>query len=235
MHKISVIIPTLNEANYINNLLHDLKNQSVRPFEIIVVDGKSSDSTQQLVKKSSNVILLTTKPNPAKQRTLGGDKATGELLIFLDADVRINKHFLLKIEKQFRTKNFSIGCPYYLPYHSTLAITAVYLFFNCMFFLFQKFSPSGAGSCIVVTKTAYQKSNGFNSSLTYDDIEFIRRVSRKNRFAMLPAIVNVSDRRFRTEGFFLTSLRYFILSFFFMTNYFGLANHIPYKFNHYKH
>lgn len=234
MPKISVIIPTLNEADFIENLLYDLSKQLRRPDEIIVVDGKSTDATRKIINTDKNVTLLTTAPNPARQRTIGGEKAKNELLIFLDADVRMKKDFLKRVEEFYKKKQFSIACPYYLPHKSNMLIICVYYFFNSMFFLWQKISPSGAGSCIIVTKNTFQKINGFDPQFRYDDIAFIRKASKAGYFCMLPFSIHVSDRRFRKDGVLRTTLKYFLLSFFFMTNQFKSANAIPYRFNHYK-
>ena len=47
---VSVIIPTLNEQDYISDILQDLYHQTRQPDKIIVVDGHSSDNTQALIK-----------------------------------------------------------------------------------------------------------------------------------------------------------------------------------------
>ena len=47
----SIIIPTLNEQNYIGNLLNDLTLQTYKDFEVIIVDGKSKDDTKKIVDK----------------------------------------------------------------------------------------------------------------------------------------------------------------------------------------
>ena len=44
--KLSVIIPTLNEENYIGYLLDCLVNQTLKDFEVIIVDGNSQDGTR---------------------------------------------------------------------------------------------------------------------------------------------------------------------------------------------
>lgn len=233
MYSISVVIPCLNEEKHIRFLLSDLKNQSIKPLEILVIDGGSTDSTVQLVRTFSDVTLLKTKKNVGHQRNVGGENAKGNLIVFLDADVRLTKHFLSRIVSSLKKTTIDIGCPYYFPYKSTIPITMVYTFFNSLFFMFQKISPSGAGSCIVVTKKLFLSIGGFDSTLTYDDIAFIRKGGRKGRFGMIPTIIKVSDRRFRKQGVIKTTLLYILLSLFFLTGQFKLANIIPYKFDSY--
>ena len=71
----SVIIPTLNEELYIPNLLTDLTHQKVFNFEVIVVDGKSSDKTKLIVGLFKNKLPLTflesSKSNVSLQRNMG--------------------------------------------------------------------------------------------------------------------------------------------------------------------
>ena len=55
---ISVIIPTLNGAGYIDGLITRLNSQTVRPDEIVVVDSQSDDNTVELCRKHSNVRII---------------------------------------------------------------------------------------------------------------------------------------------------------------------------------
>lgn len=251
MPNISIIIPTLNEEMYVGAVLKALSEQTVQAKEIIIVDGGSSDATQKIVKRWKNVSLYISEKSPAYQRTLGGQKAKGQMLVFLDADVFPEKDFLEKIVSEYNKKPFAIACPYYIgtnrdikihnalsfvnvwEYLRTICIKIVYLFFDLLFFLFQNVIPSGAGSCIIVDKTVFTTENGFNTQFTYDDIEFIRRVAKKRTFRMLPLFLKVSDRRFRKYGVLRMSIQYIFLSLFFIFNRFEIANYIPYRFGAY--
>lgn len=233
MHKVSVIIPTLNEENHIPNLLTDLKKQTYSPFEILLIDAESTDKTVKISKKYDGVSVYITKPNPAAQRTFGGNKAKGTILFFLDADVRLKSDFIEKVLKEYDNKKFALACPFYVPYKSTLLITGIYLFFDSIFYLTQKFLPSGAGSCIIATKKIFKETGGFDHSLRFDDIAFIRKAAWNNPFTYLILPVYVSDRRFKKDGVIDTFLLYLLLSIFFISNQFKLANSINYRFNHY--
>ncbi len=232
MNKISIIIPTLNEEKYLGNLLNDLKKQNCPPFEIIVVDGYSEDRTEKIAKKN-NVKFYKAKKSPAEQRTFGGKRSQGNYLVFLDADVRVEKNFLENVFKIITKSGLEIACPFYFPYKSVLLIDLIYVFFNAIFFILQNLLPSGAGSCIVVNKKLFSKVNGFDSSLTYDDIAFIRSASKLGSFQILPFKVFVSDRRFKKYGILKTFLQYILLSVFFILGKFKSANLINYKFGGY--
>ncbi|MBP6993617.1 glycosyltransferase [Candidatus Woesebacteria bacterium] len=101
----SIIIPTLNEAKYIENLLQDLKQQDSSDFEIIHVDGKSEDDTCEIVKSFSSKLTITTiysdRRNLSYQRNIGAEHAKGKYLIFIDADTRLSQlSFLSKLSTE---------------------------------------------------------------------------------------------------------------------------------------
>lgn len=232
--KISVVIPTLHEEDHIGELLEMLAKQTVKPFEVLVVDGGSTDKTQKIVQKNKTAKLLVTKKGVGHQRHFGALKTTGDVIVFLDADAKPHKDFLKHIHYHFTTRNLDIACPLYLPHQSTTLISIIYMIFNLMFILFQSIAPSGAGSGFAVRKTIYDEVGGINKALTYDDIEFIRRAAKKRNFRMLPTFLHVSDRRFKKYGITNTAVFYLFLSFFFLFGLFKLANKIEYEFANYK-
>lgn len=228
--KASIIIPTLNEEGHIKNLLTNLKEQD-QGFEIIIVDGGSKDKTIKLIKKFPNVKLLKFKNQVALQRHKGAASASGKILIFLDADVKLPADFLQKSLKDFKKRKLKIACPYYFPTPFSPLIFSIYAFFNLVFFLFQKIAPSGAGSCIFVDKIFYMESGGFNQNYKFEDIEFIRRAAKISKFGMLKSYIFVSDRRFRNKGILRMLLTYLLLSFLFLIGAFKIANRISYSYD----
>lgn len=96
-YTISVIIPARNEEHNIGKLLKSLISQSYPIHEIIVVDDNSSDNTSQVVKSFQNVKLISLRKEP-DNGWLGKPWAcwngylhsSGEILIFIDADVELD-------------------------------------------------------------------------------------------------------------------------------------------------
>ena len=84
--KISIIIPTYNSEKTINECLLSLNKQTYPPHEIIVVDGKSTDSTIEIVKKLEGIKLIIKRSTVGKARNIGADVAIGEILFFCDSD-----------------------------------------------------------------------------------------------------------------------------------------------------
>jgi glycosyltransferase involved in cell wall biosynthesis len=231
--KISVIIPTLNEEKHIGNILSDLSGQTITPDQVIVVDGKSEDRTWDIVSSYEFVTSISSQRGVGHQRRIGAEFAKGDLLVFLDADTRIDKDFLEQVAGYFYSRHCDIACPRYRPITDKFSIKVIYGMFNTLFYLFQGISPSGAGMCIAVTKEHYQDSGGIDPRLTYEDIEFIRRSARKGAFSLLPVEIYVSDRRFQKHGVIQMTAKYSLLSVFFFLGMFRAANRIDYEFGHY--
>ena len=231
--KLSIIVPALNEENYIGSLISDLAAQAEEADEITIVDGQSKDGTVSVVEKFPNVNLLIGSPPVASQRNLGGRKANNPVLVFLDADVRLPKTFLEDVLEEFERRQLDIACPLYMPYRSAFAINAVHVFFNATFVAFQQVLPSGAGHCIIVKREVFRRSQGFDPSLKFDDIELIRRLSKGHRFGIIYKRLFVSDRRYKEHGTLRMFLRYLLMSLLFATGRFRWANYVDYEFgNH---
>lgn len=84
--KISVIIPTYNSEKTVEECLLSLNKQTYPPHEIIVVDGKSTDSTIEIVKRFEGVKSIIKRSTVGKARNIGADVATGEILFFFESD-----------------------------------------------------------------------------------------------------------------------------------------------------
>lgn len=96
---LSVIIPCLNEEDYVDGVLGDLtRQQDFDDFEIIVVDSNSDDDTVAVAQTFSEELPVHTvqlqERGAARARNAGAEAAKGEYLLFLDADVRIPREFL---------------------------------------------------------------------------------------------------------------------------------------------
>src|SRR3989344_1367122 len=102
--KVTVIIPTYNEEDVIGDCLESLSKQTYHDFEIIVVDDGSTDKTIEVLQKfqipnSKFQILRQKHGGPGAARNLGAGRASGEVLVFVDADMTFDKNFLKNLVK----------------------------------------------------------------------------------------------------------------------------------------
>lgn len=92
--KISVIIPTRNRYNYIPDLVSDLKNQTVKNLEIIVVDQSTNKQVLADVHQINDDGI-----GPCRSRNIGARNASGDILVFLDDDARVSSNFIKELTK----------------------------------------------------------------------------------------------------------------------------------------
>jgi glycosyltransferase involved in cell wall biosynthesis len=230
---VSVVVPTLNEEAHVGHLLSDLECQTRKPEEIIVVDAGSCDATVDVAEGYDGVRLLHGERPVAKGRNLGGLSATGDVLVFLDADVRLTATFLERFLEEFLHRRLEIACPLYASHDTTSAVAAFHTVFNLVTRAFQGFLPSGAGICVAVRSDLFRRSRGFDPRLKFDDIELIRRLSREGCFGIVGEQVFVSDRRYREHGVLRMILEYSLLALIFALGKFEWANRLDYEFgNH---
>lgn len=86
---VSVVIPTLQEENYLPNLLTSIKHQSYTPIEVVVADGSPVESylrTEEICQSFGARIVHRPDLNLPASRNEGAKQARGEILVFSDAD-----------------------------------------------------------------------------------------------------------------------------------------------------
>ncbi|MDP9454772.1 MAG: hypothetical protein CYG60_24950 [Actinobacteria bacterium] len=229
--RLSVVIPALNEQAHLGGLLSDLAAQTRPADEVFVVDAGSRDGTVSVAGKFPFVTLLEGRPPVAEGRNLGGFASSGEVVVFLDADVRLKGGFLEDLLREFEGRGLDVACPRYVPQDgSTPTIRALHAFFNALFLVSQYALPSGAGHCIVVRGEVFRGSRGFDPGLKFDDIELVRRLSRGRAFGIVGDTVYVSDRRYRKYGVARTFSQHLLMGVFFALGRFDWANRFDYEF-----
>lgn len=99
--KVSIIIPTYNEENNIEACLVSLWKQSHKDFEVIVVDDGSTDNTLSEIRNSKFEICILRQAHKGAgaARNLGAKVATGEILVFVDADMTFEANFIQELIK----------------------------------------------------------------------------------------------------------------------------------------
>jgi glycosyltransferase involved in cell wall biosynthesis len=198
---ISVIIPTLREEERIGVLLRALTAQEYSgTFEIVVVDGNSEDGTQDVVRGCANATLVVAERGTSHQRNAGAQQASGELLIFMDADCVPSPDFLGKVARSYERWPFAVACPWFVA-RETATIRAVYFVFNLLFWLGQGWLRTGSGVCIATPRRVFQQVGSFDETLHLaEDIHYIRRAARCGWHRHLLVPLQTSGRRFQQKG-----------------------------------
>lgn len=204
----SIIIPTLNEENYLPLLLKDLTKQSFVDFEVIVVDADSIDQTtkraRSFIKRLPLTILNSNQAHVSVQRNLGATKAKSDWLIFMDADVRLPAYFLEGIKYQIikNTHAHMFSC-LIAPDDQRNTTAAIIKAANTVLLLYNRINkPMALGSMIIIQKQVFKKIT-FNERIKInEDLELIRdAIAAGYSFVLANEPLYVASlRRMRKEG-----------------------------------
>jgi len=100
--KFSVIVCAHNEARYLGPCLHSLLAQSRQPDEILVINNASTDDTAVVAKRVPGVrVIDEPRKGLVMARETGRREATGDILVYVDADCRAPLGWLGRIERHF--------------------------------------------------------------------------------------------------------------------------------------
>jgi rSAM/selenodomain-associated transferase 2 len=195
--KISVIIPTLNEAENLSVLIpHILKNSTEDQLvEIIISDGGSKDNTESLFNKTSKTLFLSGKRGRACQMNKGAEKATGEILYFLHADsfppANFDSQIINAVEQGEEAGCFRLKFDYN---HHFLRLSQWFTQWNFPIF-------RGGDQSLFITKALFTQMDGFNENyVIYEDNELTSRLYKQASFTVLSDYVLTSARKYRKIG-----------------------------------
>lgn len=207
--RFSVVIPTLNEEKFLPSLLTSLVNQTKKPFEVIVVDGKSKDKTvavaESFKKKLSLRIVVCERASLPMQRNRGVAAARGDWLVFVDADSVLLPYFFARVAA-FVSQNHVALCTTWCrpdsetPTDAILALLGNMTIEGSSIFKRPFFSP---GPLTVVSRLAWEAVGGYDETIRWgEDIDLSRRaVERGFSCGVLRETLYVwSLRRFRQQG-----------------------------------
>lgn len=101
---VSIIIPTRNSSQFLNECLSSIKKQAYKNIEIIVVDNDSTDNTKDLSKKYTHKIY-NYGPERSAQRNYGAKQAKGDFLLFVDSDMQLSPNVIEDCVTKIKTDN----------------------------------------------------------------------------------------------------------------------------------
>ncbi len=197
---VSIIIPTLNEAALIEQVL--LTAIKAAPeAEIIVVDGGSKDGTAGIARKHARVISAHGRVGAA--RNAGARVAKNDLLLFLDADTYLTEHYLFKVMQAFSNPNVVGAGGKIMPEHLDVIERAMFEVFNLMIAAsFAIGKPNLAGTCVMYRKSAFWEVGGFDESrAASEDFDLCERIAKKGKVRFIWTVTaRTSKRRLAEMG-----------------------------------
>jgi glycosyltransferase involved in cell wall biosynthesis len=190
-----------------------LANQSVRDFEVIVVDGGSTDETVKIARKHHAKVVVARRAGIARAGNIGSRVAQGKIIAFTQADTIVPADWLPKIMAEFERDSalIAITGPLEVPSDAPLWVKVEYKLWNMVRFLSSKLpDPLGmfftSGPNIAVRRWAFEQIGGFNEFLpVHEDGTLGKMLMRLGKVKFcgpiyMPIWVTVSPRR-ATLGF----------------------------------
>lgn len=127
--KISVVVIAFNEETYLGKCLDAINSQSLKPFELIVVDNNSTDKTAEIASKKGAKVIFEKKQGASYARNKGFDTAMGDVILRTDADTIVPSDWVEKMSKSFEDKNAGIVCGGVVYYNKLLNPLSHFLIF----------------------------------------------------------------------------------------------------------
>jgi rSAM/selenodomain-associated transferase 2 len=204
--KVSIIIPTLNEELVLESTLTQI--QQLLPHELIVSDGGSKDNTCGITNRLGHR-LITSSAGRALQMNTGADEATGDILLFLHADSRLEPESYQKMLECMQNPKW-IGGAFALCIESgKWSLKFITLLANIRS---RYFGLAYGDQGFFVRKEVFNDMNGFSPIPICEDLDFYRRLTKRGDVILLKEKAHTSPRRWIQEGIVFTTARNFIIA-----------------------
>lgn len=201
--RISIVIPAFNEEKLISTTLQSL--QAARAAftalgwesEVIVCDNNSTDLTPELARAAGAVVVFESVNQIARARNSGAAAATGDWLVFLDADSQVSHDLLADVAEVIRSgRHLAGGCTVRLDHAPWW--TAVFV----MLWTFASRTRHwAAGSFVFVAAEAFRTVGGFNQALyASEEIDLSQRLNHLARQRHLQPMCILTSHPLLTSG-----------------------------------
>ena len=104
--KYSIIVPVFNRPDEVDELLESLSNQTLKEFEVIIVEDGSVKTCKDVCDKYADILVLhyyfKENSGPGQSRNYGAERANGDYLLILDSDVVLPEGYLQAVEDTLR-------------------------------------------------------------------------------------------------------------------------------------
>lgn len=206
---LAIIIPTLNEEDFIGCLLDSLAHQSVLPKEIVVVDVYSADQTVVEVRKRQKSfpklqVFRILQYTIARQRNFGASKTSANNLLFLDADMQLKgQDTLEKYFKEVLDRGCDCAAATNLPDPKYWKDQIFFKAENLLFRSSQFVWPVVTARNLYFKRDIFSRIGGFNETMAVaEDQELVHRLIKNGgAFSILKTVnLHTSTRRVMKEG-----------------------------------
>jgi len=218
----SVIIPALNEEKLLPGILKQFTPElrSSHDLEIVVSDGGSTDRTLEIARAAADCVVENTsrqKQTISIGRNQGALSARGRILVFLNADTRIEDPdtFFREVAAHAQSPDVAaVTCRVGVyPAEERGVDRAFHGFYNWFFSMMNRVGMAmGRGECHVMRREVFEAVQGYAAKIVAgEDYDMFRRLHALGRVQFLHSLqVYESPRRFRRYGYLRVSASWFL-------------------------
>lgn len=200
--RLSIIIPTLNEAELLAETLEHAQDLRGRGHEVILVDGGSTDSTRSIAEGKVDR-LVRAQRGRARQMNAGARNANGEVLLFLHADTWLPERADNLICEGMARGGFRWGRFDVRLSPGRLGLGVIAWLMN----LRSRLSGIATGDqAIFVERALFESVGGFPDIPLMEDVKLSQALKAVGRPLCMPQRVITSSRRWLEKGIFTTVL-----------------------------
>jgi len=203
--RLSVVVPVLNDAHALSELLPRLK-QLAGVDEIIVADGGSVDASVD-VARGEGVRVVCSPPGRGTQQRAGAEAAGGDILWFVHADSQVPAAAPAAIRRALEPEAV-VGGNFSLVFGTGLRADRFMTWFYARVRLL---GLAYGDSAFFVRRGVYEAVGGFSPVRLFEDIDLLRRLRRKGRFVTVPERLVTSGRRYARRPFALVFMEWCVL------------------------
>jgi cellulose synthase/poly-beta-1,6-N-acetylglucosamine synthase-like glycosyltransferase len=197
---ISFVVPAHNEELLLGRTLaaiHAAARRSGHPYEIVVADDASSDRTAAVAAEHGACVVPIVRRQIAAARNAGARAATGDVLIFVDADTIVSPEVvaatLAALAQGAVAGGASLRLDGRIPWYGRV-MSAVVL-------MTMRIGRLAAGCYVFCTRAAFDATGGFDERLfATEEITLSRALHRQGRMVILREAVETSGRKLRTHS-----------------------------------
>ncbi len=204
---ISVIIPVLNEEKALPQCLLNLFAQEA-DFEIIIVDGGSTDNTRAIAANYLNVQFLDSARGRAAQMNTGAAKAGGDWLVFLHADTQLPAHALHDITTLSSASDIRAGCFRHQFSGKHVLLRAISWLHN---WRCRRSRIIYGDQCLFIRRDFFRQLGGFPQTDTLEDVMLSEKIIKTSQPVIMDQAVITDSRKFEQRGIVKSFLQVFII------------------------
>ena len=198
---VSIIVPVLNEGEQLAQRLGALQSLRRQEFELIVVDGGSSDDSAAIARRWADVVLQT-QAGRARQMNAGAGVARGRWLLFLHVDTRLPGSMPRWVARN-QSQHAAWG---FFPLRLTGQRWPFRLIERAINWRSRFTRVATGDQCLWVRRDLFRQLGGFGELPLREDVALSKRLRRRARPLLWSDPVVTSSRRWESRGIWRTVL-----------------------------